>query len=120
MAYISILIGIIAGISSGIFGIGGGVVVVPMLLYVLKFNQIEAIGTSLIALLLPVGSLGVFYFYKNNLINMSNVKIGLLISVGMVLGTYCGAKLAANIDSKNLSKLFAAFLFILSIKIWRG
>lgn len=120
MAYVSILIGVIAGISSGVFGIGGGVVIVPMLLFIMKFNQVEAIGTSLIALLLPVGSLGVIYYFKNDLINISNIKVGLLISVGMIVGTYFGAKLASNIDSKILSKLFATFLFIISIKIWRG
>ena len=120
MIYMSILIGIIAGISSGVFGIGGGVVIIPMLLFIMKFTQVEAIGTSLIALLLPVGSLGVFYFYRNGLININNIKVGLLISFGMIIGTYFGAKLASNIDSKVLTKLFAAFLFFVSIKIWRG
>jgi uncharacterized membrane protein YfcA len=120
MIYLSALIGLFAGISSGIFGIGGGVLIVPMLLFILKFSQVEAVGTSLVALLLPVGSLGVFYYYKNNLINLNNVRVGLMISAGMVVGTYLGARVASNIDSKLLSKLFAIFLFFISIKIWRN
>lgn len=117
---ISILIGLFAGISSGLFGIGGGIVIVPMLLFILKLSQVEAIGTSLIALLLPVGSLGVWEFYRNGIIKIDHIKIGLLISVGMVVGTLIGAKISSNIDSKYLSKMFAVFLVLVAFKIWKN
>lgn len=113
-------IGLFAGVSSGVFGIGGGVVIIPLLVFILKYKQIEAVGTSLIALLLPVGSLGVFHYYRNGFVNLAHVKIGLMISLGMVLGTFFGAKIASGLDSRTLSKLFAIFLFLISIKVWRG
>lgn len=116
----AILIGIIAGISSGLFGIGGGVVIMPMLLFGMRLGQVEATGTSLIALLLPVGGLGVYHYYQSGYLNGQSFKIGLLISLGMIFGTFFGAKIALTIDSKLLSKLFAFFLFLISIKVWRS
>lgn len=116
----AVAIGITAGVSSGVFGIGGGVVIIPMLLFILRLSQIESVATSLVALLLPVGGLGVYQYYKSGFVNSQNVKIGLLISIGMVIGTFLGARLAVGLNSKVLSKMFAVFLFLISIKVWRG
>lgn len=115
---VPIIIGVLAGVSSGLFGIGGGVIVVPLVLYHYKFSQQSATATSLIALLLPVGSLGIWQFYKSGLINSENFKIGLLIALGMLVGTYFGAKLGVQIQAKVLSKMFAMFLMFIALKVW--
>lgn len=114
----AIFIDAVAGVCSGLFGIGGGIVIIPMLLFLMKFSQQAATGTSLVALLLPVGGLGVWQFYKSGFINSENIKFGLLISVGMIVGTWVGAKFAVGIDEKILSKTFSIFLFLISLKIW--
>ena len=116
----AVVIGLLAGISSGLFGIGGGVVIMPLLIFGMRLSQVEAIGTSLIALLLPVGSLGVYRFYQAGYLSNLNFKIGFLISLGMIFGTFFGAKIATSIDTKLLSKIFAIFLFLISIKVWRN
>lgn len=113
-----IFIGLAAGISSGLFGIGGGIIIVPLLLFFYKLNQQSATATSLIALLLPVGSLGLWHFYRSGFVKSNNFKIGLLIAAGMVIGTFFGAKLATTLSSETLSKMFALFLVFIAIRIW--
>ncbi|MGZ3773408.1 MAG: TSUP family transporter [Pseudobdellovibrionaceae bacterium] len=113
-----ILIGLAAGVSSGLFGIGGGVIIVPLVLFFYKLNQQSATATSLIALLLPVGSLGLWQFYKTGYVTSGNFKIGLLIAAGMLFGTLFGAKIATVLSSETLSKMFAVFLILLGIRVW--
>lgn len=113
-----ILIGLTAGVSSGLFGIGGGVIIVPLVLFFYKLNQQSATATSLIALLLPVGSLGLWQFYKSGFVTSDNFKIGFLIAVGMLIGTFFGAKIAIFLSTGTLSKMFAVFLILLGIRVW--
>lgn len=115
-----LLIGVVAGISSGIFGIGGGVILVPTLIYLFRYPQTMATGTSLVALLLPVGFFGVLEYYKAGKITGDNIRLGLLIAVGMFLGTYLGAKLAVHVPVKLLTKSFAVFLFAVALKLFWG
>ena len=115
---IPLTIGIFAGISSGLFGIGGGIIIVPLLLYFYKFNQQMATATSLIALLLPVGAFGLWQYYKSGFVAPENLRIGLMIACGMLLGTFFGAKIASQLASETLSKIFAIFLMLVSIKVW--
>src|SRR5690348_4512389 len=89
-----IIIGIAAGILAGLFGVGGGLIIVPALVFLLRFSQVTATGTSLVALLAPVGLGGVYAFYQAGKINNENIKQGLLISLGMFLGSFIGAKVA--------------------------
>ncbi|MES2503274.1 MAG: sulfite exporter TauE/SafE family protein [Myxococcota bacterium] len=113
-----ILVGVLAGASAGVFGIGGGVVIVPMLVFLFKYPQSVANGTSLVALLLPVGILGVLEYHRAGKISMTNIRFGLLIAVGMFVGAYFGAKLAVHLPDRILSKCFAAFLFLVSVKMF--
>ena len=111
-----LLAGLSAGILSGLLGIDGGIILVPIIVYIMKMPIREATGTSLIALLLPVGGLGVYQFWKMGNITLNNLKFGLLIAVGIFLGTYLGARLSANLPDKVIRYLFAFTMFAVGIK----
>lgn len=112
------LIGLSAGISSGLFGIGGGVIIVPLLVYLFKFQQQTATATSLVALLLPVGILGIINYYRAGFIQMDNVKLGLVIAVVMFFGTFIGSKLAINLPTLTLTRMFSVFLVLVAVRLW--
>ncbi|HYD52408.1 MAG TPA: sulfite exporter TauE/SafE family protein, partial [Gemmatimonadaceae bacterium] len=86
-----LLIGLGAGILSGLFGIGGGIVIVPALILLAKMRPLEATGTSLGVFLLPVGILGAMTYYRAG--NM-NVRVSLLIALGLFAGAWFGAQIA--------------------------
>ncbi|MBF0587368.1 sulfite exporter TauE/SafE family protein [Prosthecochloris sp. N3] len=113
-----ILTGMAAGVLSGMFGIGGGVIIVPALVLVLGFTQHAANATSLVALLLPVGLLGVLEYYRAGKIGTDNIWFGLLIALGVFFGAYFGAKIAGGLSSEVLRKLFAVFLGIVAVRLW--
>ena len=107
-----LLLGICAGIMSGLFGIGGGIIMVPSLIAFFGMGILNANATSLAAMLLPVGVLGVIAYYKAGFINVRNA---LWISLGLLSGSYFGAELAVTLDVKILSKLYAAILLYVAI-----
>lgn len=113
--YVLPLIGLGAGVLSGLFGIGGGVVIVPALLLLMKFAPQTATGTSLGVFLLPVGILGAMSYYRAGHID---VKASLLIAAGLFVGAYFGAQLALSMSPVLLKKLFAGFLAITAIRLW--
>ena len=113
-----IVIGLAAGVLAGLFGVGGGLIIVPALVFVLRFSQVEATGTSLVALLAPVGLGGVYAYYAAGKISGTNIKQGLLISLGMFLGSFLGAKLALSFPDHLLKRGFAVFLVIVAIRMW--
>jgi len=113
-----IVIGIAAGILAGLFGVGGGLIIVPALVLALGFTQVAATGTSLVALLAPVGLGGVYAFYAAGKINGENIKEGLFISLGMFLGSFLGAKLALSMPDYMLKRTFAIFLVVVAIRLW--
>jgi uncharacterized membrane protein YfcA len=102
-----LLLGLLAGIMSGLFGIGGGIVMVPTLIAFFGMDILNANAASLTAMLLPVGILGVITYYKAGYIN---IKDSLWISAGLLLGSYFGAELAISVNVSLLAKLYAAFL----------
>jgi len=107
-----LILGIIAGVMSGLFGIGGGIIMVPALIAVFGMDMLNANATSLAAMLLPVGILGVITFYKAGYIDVRNA---LWISCGLIMGSFLGAELAVSVDVKVLSKLYAAFLLYIAL-----
>lgn len=113
-----LIIGLVAGVSSGLFGIGGGVIIVPLLLYLFNFTQQTATATSLVALLLPVGILGVWNYYRSGAIQIDNVKLGFIIASGMFVGTLFGSKVATGLQSFTLTRMFSVFLVIVAIRLW--
>lgn len=114
---LSILIGLISGISGGFFGIGGAIILIPALVYVFKFSQHLAQGTALAALLLPVGILAVIKYYKAGDVN---IKVALFIACGFIIGGLIGATFAQTIPSSVLKKIFAVMLLFISIYMLIG
>lgn len=112
---IFIVIGLGAGVLSGLFGIGGGVVIVPALMLLVAMKPAMATGTSLGALLLPVGALGVYEYYRAGHFNM---RASLLIAIGLFIGAWFGAKLALSLSPVALKRAFAIFLVIVAIRMW--
>ena len=97
------LIGILAGILSGLVGIGGGVIMVPLLVLVLGFSQHQAQGTSLAVLVVPVTALAVYNYYKQGYIDW---RYAAIIAVFFVIGGFFGSKIAIGLDQKMLKKIF--------------
>jgi uncharacterized protein len=108
-------IGLVAGVLSGIFGVGGGVVIVPALILLAGFVPVMATGTSLAALLLPVGALGAFEYYRKGHLD---VTAALWISLGLFLGVWFGARLAQSLTPVQLKRSFAIFLVLSAGKMW--
>ena len=109
-----ILIGIVAGILSGMFGIGGGIIIVPALIYLCGFTQLKAQGTSLAVLLPPVGIFAFIEYYRKGQVN---VQAGALIVIFVVIGSVFGAKLAQNLSIEVLRKSFGILMLLISIKM---
>ncbi|MBL8985411.1 MAG: sulfite exporter TauE/SafE family protein [Gemmatimonadetes bacterium] len=110
-----IVIGLIAGVLSGLFGIGGGVVIVPALVILGRMAPKQATGTSLAALLLPVGALGAWQYYRNGLLDL---RAATLIALGLFFGALVGARLALQLPARDLQRSFAVFLVALAIDLW--
>ena len=110
--------GVLTGVLSGIFGIGGGIVLVPILVTLFAMPQATAGGTSLVAMLLPVGALGVWEYYRSGRIGPNNIACGLVIACGITIGTFLGARIAVNISETLLRRAFAIFLFTIAARFW--
>ena len=111
---ILVVIGILAGILSGFVGVGGGVIIVPALVYALSMSQHEAQGTSLFILLLPVGILAVNNYWKTGNINW---KFGLIVAVTFVLGGYIGSKIALRISPAIVKLVFGVIMAYVSFRM---
>lgn len=110
-----VVIGFVAGILAGLFGIGGGVVIVPALILLAHMKPHLATGTSLGALLLPVGLLGAWQYYRQGSLD---VRISLWIALGLAVGALLGAFLALRLPERELQRLFSVFLLALAIRLW--
>lgn len=111
-------VGLLAGISSGLFGIGGGIIIVPLLIHLFQFEQRTASATSLLSMLLPVGILGVLSYYKAGVINQTHIRMGLIISVGLLLGGLFGSRLSLLLPTKIITKGFSLLLIYVAIRLW--
>ena len=115
MALLYLAIGLGAGLLSGLFGIGGGIIIVPALMLAGRMQPSTATGTSLGALLLPVGALGAWQYYKNCHLD---VRASLLIALGIFVGAYVGAVAMQQLNPVMAKRVFALFLVLVSIRIW--
>lgn len=113
---ILIIIGIAAGMLSGLVGVGGGIIIVPALVYFLAFSQKQAQGTSLAILLLPIGILAVINYYKDPQVHL-DIKVVALIIIGFLAGSYFGSKLALSLPDVMVKKIFAIFMLLIAIKM---
>ncbi|MDD5035988.1 MAG: sulfite exporter TauE/SafE family protein [Methylococcaceae bacterium] len=114
---ILILIGLAAGLCSGFFGIGGGVIIVPALVYLLGFTQHRAIGTSLAILLPPVGlGAAIAYYRHDNL----DIRAALIVAAGLFVGGWIGAMLSHQISGPYLRLAFGIFVLVLGAYLIYG
>lgn len=109
-----VIIGLLAGIFSGIMGVGGGVIMIPLLAFALGFTQHEAQGTSLAVLAVPVTFLAAYNYYEAGHVNW---KYAAVIAVTFVVGGYLGSKLAITIDQGVLKKIFGGVLILVALKM---
>ncbi len=110
-----IILGLIAGYLSGLVGIGGGIIMVPVLVILFGFTQHKAQGTTLALLMIPVGFFGVMNYYKAGNVD---IKTALLLCLGFVVGSYFGSKMAVSLSQDTLRKLFAVLMFVVAIKMF--
>lgn len=110
---ILIVIGLMAGSFSGLVGIGGGVIIIPMLVYFLGFSQHQAQGTSLAIMLPPIGFMAAYQYYKSGHVN---ITYALIIASAFFIGGYFGAKYAVKIPHDLLRKIFGIFLLFVALK----
>src|SRR5688572_13614898 len=115
MVLMFVAIGVVAGILSGLFGVGGGILIVPALMFFAGFHLKLALGTSLGALLLPVGILGVYTYHQNGNLDL---RASLIIGLGLFFGAWAGARLAHVIPAATLQRMFAVFMVIAAARLW--
>lgn len=109
-----LLIGLAAGVLGGMVGVGGGLIVVPALVFFFGFSQHEAQGTSLGLLVLPVALLGMLNYYKQGYVDF---KVVGLLAVSFLIGSYFGSKWAIALPQETIKKYFALLLFYTAFKM---
>lgn len=109
-----VLIGLSAGLLSGLVGVGGGILMVPMFILLLGFSQHNAQGMSLAVMLPPVTFLAVYNYHKAGDVDW---KLALIASAVFMIGGYFGSKLALKIDQLVLKRIFGAFMLVVAIKL---
>ena|ERR1051326_3462512 len=114
MIFLYLLLGLMVGVLSGIVGIGGGILIVPMLVYLFHMNQHKAQGTSLGALLAPIGALAFWEYYKAGNVDL---KAALLIAVGFLIGGYFGGLWAQRLPEAALQRVFGSLLVVIGIRL---
>lgn len=114
---ILIFIGSIAGILSGLFGIGGGIIIIPALMFLKGFSQLKAQGTSIIAMLPPVGIFAFIEYYKKG---NTDISAGIIICITMLICAKFGAQLANVLPVNIMKKAFGVFIILVGIKTFFG
>lgn len=112
-----VVIGLVAGVLSGLIGIGGAIIIIPALVYLLGMPQVMAQGTSLAVMLPPIGILAVLSYYKAGQINM---RYAMIIALAFIVGGYLGSRVAVNISVVVLRRLFGWLLLLISFKMIFG
>jgi uncharacterized membrane protein YfcA len=109
-----VLLGLVAGALSGLIGIGGGVIIVPALVFLFGFSQHNAQGTTLALLIPPIGILAAWMYYRQGYVDM---KIAGLICLGFFFGSFLGAKIATGIPNIVLERIFGVALLLIALKM---
>ncbi|WP_026731161.1 sulfite exporter TauE/SafE family protein [Fischerella sp. PCC 9605] len=110
-----LLIGLVAGVAGGMFGIGGGAIMVPAMVLLIGLDQKFATGTSIAAQILPIGILAAIIYYRNGNLN---IKYAVIIAVGLIIGNLFGALFANQpfISSEMIKKLYGIFLLLIGLR----
>jgi uncharacterized protein len=114
MILILIVIGIITGIMAGMLGIGGAIIMIPALVFLLGITQQTAQGTSLAVMLPPVGIIAAYNYYKAGQVN---IRFAIILAVFFLVGSYFGSKLALNLPQALLKKIFGILLLLVAAKM---
>ncbi|MFZ1979044.1 MAG: TSUP family transporter [Bacteroidota bacterium] len=109
-----ILLGLLAGIFSGLIGIGGGIIIVPSLVILFGLTQHQAQGTTLAMMIPPIGILAAWTYYKQGNVD---IKIAALIAAGFFFGSLLGAKISIGLSDAVLQKVFGTALLLISLKM---
>ena len=112
-----VVIGLLGGVASGLFGVGGGIVVVPALIYWAGFSQHLATGTSLAVLLPPIGLAATLEYYRHGNVD---IRAAILLAVTMFVGAWVGAYFANRMKGPSLRLLFGVFLTLLGAYLVHG
>lgn len=108
------LIGIVAGMLSGFIGIGGGVIIVPALVYFLSLSQHEAQGTSIALMLPPIGILAAMNYYKAGTLN---VKYALIVAATFIIGGYIGSRISLQLPPETVKRVFGIIMLFVALKM---
>ena len=109
-----ILIGLMAGILGGFIGVGGGIIVVPAMIYFMGMGQHTAQGTSLAMMLPPIGLLAVWNYHKEGAVDM---KAAMILAIGFIIGGYLGSKLSLRLDETKVKFVFGLFMVLVTIRM---
>lgn len=112
---ILLFIGLLAGVISGFLGIGGGIVIIPALVYLLGYSQHSAQGTSLGLLLPPIGILAVLNYHRAGFVN---IKAAAIMCITFIIGSYITSKIAVELPETIIKKIFALFLLFYAAKLF--
>ncbi|RZT93157.1 hypothetical protein EV201_2309 [Ancylomarina subtilis] len=112
-----VLIGLSAGLVGGSLGVGGGIVIVPALMFLFGYSQHQAQGTNLAFMLPPIGILAAYNYYKEGHID---IKVALILCIAFVAGGYIGSLVSIHLPAKTLKKIFGFFMLIVAIKMIAG
>jgi len=112
-----LVLGLIAGILSGLIGIGGGIIIVPALVFLFGLSQHQAQGTTLALMVPPIGLLAALTYYNRGYVNL---KIAAFVCIGFFVGGFIGANIATGLSSRVLEKVFGVALFLIAIKMIFG
>lgn len=107
-------LGLAAGVLSGLIGIGGGILVVPALVFFFGFSQHQAQGTTLAMMVPPIGILAAWAYYQQGNVDL---KVALLLCAGFFIGGFFGARMAAAFSSPMLEKVFGAILLVVALRM---
>lgn len=112
-----ILLGLVAGTLGGLVGIGGGIIIVPALVFLFGLSQHQAQGTTLALLVPPIGILGAWTYYQKGFVDL---RIAAFVCLGFFLGSFFGAKIATALSSPVLQKIFGVALLLIALKMIFG
>lgn len=113
--FILLAIGMVAGILSGMIGLGGGIIMIPSLIFLLSMDQRMAQGTSIAVMLPPIGLLAAYTYYKAGYVN---VKYALVMAIAFIVGGYLGSKFALSIPVNLVRKAFAVLVIVIALKMF--
>jgi uncharacterized membrane protein YfcA len=111
---ILLVIGLAGGMLSGVAGVGGGIIIIPALVFFLGMSQFEAQGTSLAMMVPPIGILAAATYYKQGYINW---QYALILAIFFFIGGYLGSKMIINIPQTIVKRIFAVFIILVGIKM---